>query len=138
MNGVDTNVLVYAFDASEPVKQLKAQLLIDKLVADSSGRLLWQALGEFVQAMRRWHQRGRISESDVRSYTENLLSTFPVVLPTIAIVRQSLTLSSKYSLSHWDSMILAACIDAGIDTLYSEDLTDGMLYESVRVVNPVV
>jgi predicted nucleic acid-binding protein len=45
-------------------------------------------------------------------------------------------LSSRYSLSHWDSLLLAACEDAGVDTLYSEDLDDGMTYDAVTVVNP--
>ena len=40
------------------------------------------------------------------------------------------------SLSHWDSLLLAACLEAGVETLYSEDLQDGANYDSVRVVNP--
>ena len=39
--------------------------------------------------------------------------------------------------SHWDSMLLA-CVAAGVDTLYSEDLDAGMTYETVTVVNPFV
>lgn len=41
-----------------------------------------------------------------------------------------------YSLSHWDSLLLAACATAGVDTLYSEDMDDGMTYDTVKVVNP--
>lgn len=42
MNGIDTNVLVYAFDFSEPVKQAKAQSRIDDCVANSSATIVWQ------------------------------------------------------------------------------------------------
>ena len=54
------------------------------------------------------------------------------------MLRKSLDLSSRYSLSHWDSMLIAACIDAGVRTLYSEDLGDGVAYDSVTVINPFV
>ena len=61
---------------------------------------------------------------------------FRYVLPTQAVLRKSLDLSSRYSLSHWDSMLVAACIEAGVHTLYSEDLASGTQYDSVTVVNP--
>ena len=53
-----------------------------------------------------------------------------------AIDTNVLDLSFRYSLSHWDSLLLAACVDAGVDTLYSEDLDAGMTYDTVTVVNP--
>jgi len=60
----------------------------------------------------------------------------PLALPTREVIPQSLLLSSRYSLSHWDSMLIAACLEAGVDTLYSDDMDDGMTYQSVTVVNP--
>ena len=42
----------------------------------------------------------------------------------------------RFSLSHWDSMLLAACKEAGVTTLYSEDLDSGTDYDGLRVVNP--
>ena len=49
----------------------------------------------------------------------------------------SLGLTSRHSLSHWDSLLIAAaCIEANFETLYSEDLGDGEQYDSVTVVNP--
>jgi predicted nucleic acid-binding protein len=113
MNGIDTNVLVYAFDFSEPVKQPKAEKLLDDLLAASSAVLLWQVVGEFLSCLRRWQQQGRISAADVDSHIEDLLKAFPVALPTVDIVRASLDLTRRYSLSHWDSMLIAACVDAG-------------------------
>ena len=40
------------------------------------------------------------------------------------------------SISHWDSMLVAACVDARVDTLYSEDMQAGATYDSVEIVNP--
>ena len=49
----------------------------------------------------------------------------------------SFDLTARYSLSHWDSLLVAACIEAGIDTLYSEDMGDGAVYDSLTVINPL-
>ena len=57
-------------------------------------------------------------------------------MPSPAILQVSLDLSGRYSLSHWDSLLLAACLEAGIDTLYTEDLAAGMTYDSVSIINP--
>ncbi len=67
MNAVDTNVLVYAFDADEPVKRDKARDLIAMLVQAGNSVLLWQVAGEFVAAMRKWESKGRVSADDVKS-----------------------------------------------------------------------
>jgi len=32
--------------------------------------------------------------------------------------------------------LLAGCLEAGIETLYSEDLDAGMTYDTVSVINP--
>lgn len=138
MNGIDTNVLVYAFDFSEPVKQPKAQRLLDDLLAASAATLPWQVVGEFLNCLRRWQHQGRITSADVDAHIADLLKAFPVALPTVNAVHLSLDLTRRHSLSHWDSMLVAACIEAGIDTLYSEDLSDGAVYDSVRVINPFV
>lgn len=66
MNGIDTNVLVYAVDVSEPAKQKQAQLLIDGLLTTSSVLLVWQVVGEFLNCLRRWEQRGEFLPATLR------------------------------------------------------------------------
>ncbi len=42
---------------------------------------------------------------------------------------------NRFSLSHWDSMIVAACLEANIQTLYTEDF--GYLsIDGLGIVNP--
>ncbi|HTN00543.1 MAG TPA: hypothetical protein VL132_01625, partial [Planctomycetaceae bacterium] len=48
----------------------------------------------------------------------------------------SIDLTRRYTLSHWDSLLLGACIVAGVDTLYSEDMSHNGVYDSVTVINP--
>jgi predicted nucleic acid-binding protein len=137
MNALDTNILVYSFDRDEPVKREKAVRLIDNLVQeDVETVLLWQVAGEFLSCLRRWEREKQISRQETLGTLERLDSMFRCVLPTEAILGKSLDLSSRYSLSHWDSMLLAACVEAGVHTLYSEDPASGSRYDSVAVVNP--
>ncbi len=86
--------------------------------------------------MRRGESMGRISRADVAANIRDVLAMFPLVLPSENVIRLSLNLSSRFSLSHWDSMLLAACSEAGVDTLCSEDLDAGATYDGVTVTNP--
>ena len=138
MNAVDTNVLVYAFDSDEPVKQKRAMDLLDQLVLPPIETiLLWQVVAEFLACLRKWEAAAKLSGSEAETYLNRVLSMFPLVVPNLPVVHRSVDLSRRYSLSHWDSMLLAACIEAGGDTLYSEDLGDGVSYDSVTVINPL-
>lgn len=138
MNAIDTNIHLYAFDAEEPNKQRRAQqFLADLDLQSESSLLMWQVAAEFLAGLRRWASKGRIPSTEVQPGIEELLSLYPLVMPTRDVFRRSLLLTGKYQLSHWDSMLIAACIEAGVTTLYSEDLADGMTYESVTVINPL-
>ena len=139
MNAIDTNVLVYLVDADEPAKQSQARALLDRLAVDESDTvLLWQAAVEFLACLRRWESRGRISRSQLTSYWQQIESMLPIIPPTAPVIDLALGLCSRHSLSHWDSLLLAACIEAGATTLYSEDLSGGGIYDTVTVVNPFV
>lgn len=103
--------------------------------------MLWQVAVEFLNCMRRWEFAGRefagrILRSQTAAYFEEIESSFDLVLPTRPILHIALDLNARYSLSHWDSLLIAACIEAGVTTLYSEDMADGADYDGVRIVNP--
>ena len=136
MNAIDTNVLVYAIDLNEPAKQAQARALLRRLGPSSTAVLLWQVAGEYLSCLRRFSATGRFPAADVEADILDLLSIFPLALPTDNVIPRSLSLVSRYSLSHWDSMLIAACLEAGVDTLYTEDLDAGMTYDRVTVVNP--
>jgi predicted nucleic acid-binding protein len=137
MNAVDTNVLVYSFDQFEPAKRTKARDLLTRLGQSSAPpRLLWQVAGELLSCLARWESTGRLKPGETITYLNHVVGLMPLVLPTAAILGRAIEMRGRHSLSHWDSMLLAACIEAGIDTLYSEDLSAGTTYDTVRVVNP--
>ncbi len=136
MNAVDTNVLLYAIDEDEPAKRRQARDFLRQLGHTDEPLLMWQVLGEFMAGLRRWeHQRGYDSRR-TRRYFQLITSRMGIEYPSLAAAEKSFQLRERYSLSHWDSMLLAACAIAGVDTLYTEDMDDGMTYGTVKVVNP--
>jgi predicted nucleic acid-binding protein len=137
MNAVDTNVLIYALDVDEPVKQLKAQRLLDQLIPlRGETELLWQVAAEFLSCLRKWQNAGRISAEDVEANFRDITASFPLRLPVASMFAASFGLSSRYSLSHWDSLLVAGCKEAGIGVLYTENLDPGTDYDGVRIINP--
>jgi predicted nucleic acid-binding protein len=139
MNAIDTNILVYAYDDQQPDKQAIAIRLIDRLIGDASSTvLLWQVACEFIAVLRRWEYQARVSAADVDAYCQEVLGYFPLACPAPTVISRSLQLTSQYSLSHWDSLLAAAAMEAGVTTLYTEDLQAGARYDSLTVVNPFV
>ena len=109
MNAVDTNVLVYHIDTRDPVKQTKAQALLGGMIANGQDAvLLWQVAGEFLQQLRRWEGQKIVSSQQVKQFFGDVRTTYRLILPTNNVLDRSLDLASRFSLSHWDSMIVAA------------------------------
>ena len=135
MNAVDTNVLLYRVDRYEPIKQAKAKALLRRLRTVPTV-LLWQVAGEFLNQLRRWESTGRTTAQGVVRYFSATRSILPLQLPTNAVLDLSLDLTSRFSLSHWDSMIVAACIEAGVTKLYTEDMGSPTKFESLELENP--
>ncbi len=136
MNAVDTNVLVYCFDEWDPAKQSKSQSLLKRLSDEGDTLLLWQAAGELLNQLTRWHHHKRLPREDIAQLFAEARAFFPLVLPAPAVLDNALDLASRYSLSHWDSMLLGACIDAGVTTLYSEDMGAPRKIDTLELVNP--
>jgi predicted nucleic acid-binding protein len=68
----------------------------------------------------------------------NTLRGLLAVHPTTVETHEAgLRIAERYGLSIYDSMIAASAMDAGCDTLWSEDMQHGMkLDEGLRIANP--
>jgi len=128
---VDTNVMLYAFDTRDPVKQQHAADLIAGL---TDGVLLWQVAIEFVAAARKLAPLGFSTEDAWRTLNE-MRAFLPLVLPSARTlnIAQSLTTSGK--VHFWDALIYAACLEAGVTRVYSED-APGQQIEGLEIINP--
>jgi predicted nucleic acid-binding protein len=139
MIAIDTNVLVYAVDRADPVKRSKARTLLTHLYRGSIPTiLLWQVLTEFARYLRSREDGGTTSRRSTMRYLGIVRRRFSIAAPHPRVLDIALDLSSRYSLSHWDSLILAACVDAGVTTLYTEDMGSPTQYDTVQLLNPFV
>jgi predicted nucleic acid-binding protein len=135
---VDTNILVYIFDLSDPRKQRLATELLDRGLADDSVRLPHQAIVELVSAVTRSRGRAKPLMSRAAAYreAEELLSQFVILYPNEAMVRTALRGAAAYQLSWYDAHLWAYAEHYGLAELLSEDFEHGRLYGTVRAVNP--
>ncbi len=138
MNAIDTNIFLYSLDGKLPDKRRLAQQTMSDLARGTEETvLLWQVAVEFLAGLRRWQNLGRMTAERAEADFSSIFAAYPLALPSRAVVSLSIDLLSRYSLSHWDSLLVAACIEAGVETLYSEDMSDGAVYDSVTIVNPL-
>ncbi|HUE88547.1 MAG TPA: PIN domain-containing protein [Vicinamibacterales bacterium] len=136
---VDTNVLVYRFDARFPDKQQRATDLMRRGIAEDTVRVPHQAIVEFVAAATRPLEGGPLlTADDARREAEELLTQFTVLYPVENLVRTALRGAAAYQLSWFDAHLWAYAEFYGLRELWSEDFQHDRMYGSVRVVNPFV
>ena len=135
---VDTNVLVYSFDARFPEKRRTATALLREGIRDDRLRLPHQAIVEFIPAVTRPLPSGGtlLSPEEARWEAEEFLAQFVVLFPNEAIVRTALRGAAAYRLGWFDAHLWAYAEYYGLSELISEDFQHGRLYGSVRAVNP--
>jgi predicted nucleic acid-binding protein len=111
--------------------------LFDRLVLQRAETLLvWQVASEFLRQLRKWESQGRLTSAETEAAFRRFRGMFALRTPTEAVFQISFELRSRFSLSHSDRMLLAACKEAGVTTLYSEDMDSGTDYDGLTIVNP--
>jgi predicted nucleic acid-binding protein len=128
----DTNVWIYLYDARDPVKQKRVRELMEE---PQPFVLLWQVGCEFIAACRKLEPFG-FGADEAWSALGRIRSTASVVaFPSDTVWDGAQRLQESRSISIWDALIVSACLNAGVSTLYSEDLTPGLI-DGLLVVNP--
>jgi predicted nucleic acid-binding protein len=127
-NFFDSNVLLYVA-SRDPAKADRAERLLGK-----GGMISVQVLNEITNVARR---KMGMSWAETRTFLSLLRSLLPVQPLTIDVHETGLALAERNGLSVYDAMIAASALLADCDTLWSEDMPDGMaLDDRIRIVNP--
>lgn len=123
----DTNILVYAQQDDGKADRARA------MFADG-GKLSVQVLNEFAAVS---HRKQRRSWREIEEAIDDVLA---VVDPPLALTHELHTaarvLSEEHTISFYDALIVASAIEAGCDTLFTEDLQHGRRFGSLAIVNP--
>jgi predicted nucleic acid-binding protein len=131
---VDTNVLVYAHDASETARQPIAQAVLTELWRSRSGALSTQVLQEYyVVATRKFDPR--LSRREARELVD-AYSNWQLVLIDVPLILAASELEERHTLSFWDALIVEAARRAGATRLVTEDLQAGWWIAGMLIDNP--
>ncbi len=130
---VDTNVLVYREDSSDPAKQFRAHDWLAFLIHCRAARTSFQVVHELYSALTR--KVAGFTPGQAREIVRDLASWKPAA-PDLPTLERSWTLQERYALSWWDALIVAAAQSSGCSVLLTEDLQHKQILGNVRVINP--
>jgi predicted nucleic acid-binding protein len=131
---VDTNVLVYVRDSTEPEKQARAAEWMGHLWEGGAGRLSVQVLQEYYVTVTAKLDPGMPRE-EAREDVAALRTWRPLV-PDAGVVEDAWSVEDRWGLSFWDAMIVAAARRLGCAVLLTEDLQDGQDLDGLIVRSP--
>ena len=124
----DSNVLLY-LASRDAAKADQAEAAIV-----AGGTISVQVLNEVTNVARRKMQ---MSWADTHAFLDTLRELLTVYPLTIETHEAGLRLAEKYGFSIYDALIVASALQAGCDTLWSEDMQHGMVIEKgLRIVDP--
>lgn len=128
----DTNILVYAEDASDPVKQRKAIALYEEHRRKGTGVVSLQVLQEyFVNVTHKMKLDPAIARRKI-----DLLSALDVAEPGLADILAAIDLHRLHGLSFWDALVVHMAKRAGCRVVLSEDMQNGRNIDGITIVNP--
>jgi predicted nucleic acid-binding protein len=131
----DTNILFYASFDDKTSKYPAAQALVHAETTQSTAHISTQVLNEFtVNAMR----KGKKTLDEAEAMVDNFMRAFQVHSLTPSVCKDAFRIAKQYGFSFWDSLIVAAALECGCATLYTEDLQDGQVIdETLTICNPL-
>ena len=133
---LDTNIFVYAFLASEPLKRARAIELIEAGLGSGHGCVSYQVIQEFANVARKKFAV-RFSSADCNAFIDAAMEPMNRVASSTALVADALELQDETRYSFYDCLVLSAALKARATTLYSEDLQHYQLVRgTLRIINP--
>ena len=131
---LDTNVFLYGIDDRDADKRDRARAWIAVCWRRHCGRLSTQVLNEFYVNVRRKFPR-QPAQGDARAEIRRYQHWRPWTVDH-ATVETAWAVESRYGLSYWDALMVAAAQQQGCTLLLTEDLQHDQQIDGVRIVNP--
>ena len=132
---IDTNVFVYQLERIDARKAAIADRLIRRGIVNGTACISSQVVQEcFNTALRK--AEIPLTENDLRRYLESVLVPLLRVQSSSLLYHSSLDIHSRYGFSYYDSLIVAAALEAGCTRLYTEDLQHGQQIQQLTIIDP--
>ena len=131
---VDTNIIIYAYDAMAGAKHETAKKIFVELWQSGLGVLSTQVLQEFfVNVVQKIPKPIHVDQAE---YIIKDFLTWDVVVNDDHALLEAIAIYKKYGYSFWDSLIIDAALKGGAKILLTEDLSDGQVIEGIMIQNP--
>lgn len=134
---LDTNVLVYAYDASETRRRGIAKALLDDVWNVGGGVLTLQNLSEFFFAVTRKVQKP-VPIVDAKTIVADILrsSRWMVIDRNAGTLMKAMEIVATVRAPFWDALIAACMLEHGIEVIVTENEKDFKNIAGITVVNP--
>ena len=131
---VDSNILIYSQDATDPQKQSRALNWLEVLWRTRAGRISFQVLREVYVNVTRKVPRP-LSAARAQTLVRQFLEWHP--RPEDAeFFEVAWDIETRFKLSWWDSMIVAAAHLSECRFLLTEDFQESIELNNLAVINP--
>jgi len=131
---VDTNILVYARDSSEPEKQPEAKQLMAYLWENESGRISTQVMNEYYVTVTQKLKPG-LSKQEARADLRALSLWCPLETSK-TLIESSWDIQDQYGYSWWDTLIISSALFLNCQYLLSEDMQHEQKINRLTIINP--
>jgi predicted nucleic acid-binding protein len=122
----DSNVLLYL--ASTGVRPARARLLLNR-----GGTVSVQVLNEIASVARR---KFMMAWPEIHEILQVIHSACRIEPLSLTIHERGLAIAERFGFRVYDSMIVAAALEAGCTTLFSEDMQHGQRIDRMTIRNP--
>ncbi len=132
---IDTNVFIYHLEALDARKHAIAERIVSEGLARETACISFQVIQECLNTMLRKAEI-RLDTSGTKAYLDTVLVPLCKVPSSAELYRQSVDIQAHFRFSFYDSLIVAAALEAGCTRLYSEDMQHGQKIGRLVINNP--
>jgi predicted nucleic acid-binding protein len=128
---LDSNIWIYAFaNNQDPRKQAIAATLIDSPGVIISTQVINEVSVNLIK-------KSAFTEAQIEALIDSFYQGSQVIEFDRALLRLASDLRTRYSISYWDSLIIASALTSGTTTIYTEDMQNGLVVnQQLQIINP--
>lgn len=132
---LDSNVFIYSLDETDVAKHETAERLIHAALQTRQGAISFQVVQETLNIVAR-KLPIPLTPEDARRFLDRVLAPLWRVYPSPALYGHALDLQGRFRFSFYDSLIVAAALEARCSRLLTEDLQHGQQIDGMTIENP--
>ena len=135
---IDSNILVYAHDTSDIIKNKKSIKLLEDCWNDKNRfAISLQNLSEFYVVVTK-KIKNPLEKNEAKKIIKEILEFKNWIKLTAkeSTIIKAIELLEKHETNYYDSLIAATMLENGITKIYTENVKDFIRIKEIEVINP--